>query len=164
MLADRLPVTVMLATYSFLLTALFAIPAGLLAGAQARVEARHNGHHHRARRPQHPTVCRCDPAALRVLGRVGLVPDVGFGEGFFDRLYHLTLPAIALAIGQFAVVARQVRASTMDIVDRDYVTFAKARGTRSQHRLVAVRVTQRRTSRHDHLRVWSSPTRSPGQC
>jgi peptide/nickel transport system permease protein len=131
-LAERLPVTLMLASYAFVLTALVAIPVGLLAGAKPG-----------SKRDTTVTLggligLSAPPFAIAILLLytfsigLGWFPTFGAGEGFFDRMYHLTLPAIALAIGQVAVVARQVRASTMDVVDRDYVTFAKARGTRSR--------------------------------
>jgi peptide/nickel transport system permease protein len=131
-LAERLPVTVTLAAYAFVLTAIVAIPAGLIAGAKPG-----------SKRDTTITLggligLSAPPFAIAILllyafsVGLGWFPTFGAGAGFFDRLYHLTLPAIALAIGQMAVVARQVRASTMDIVDRDYVTFAKARGTRSR--------------------------------
>ncbi|WP_200903887.1 ABC transporter permease [Microbacterium sp. GCS4] len=59
---------------------------------------------------------------------LGIFPVFGAGNGFVDRLWHLLLPAITLAIAQFAVVARQMRASVLGVESADYVTFARARG------------------------------------
>jgi peptide/nickel transport system permease protein len=129
-LTERLPLTVLLATYAFVLTALVAIPAGLIAGANPG-----------SKRDTAVTLSglvglSAPPFAIAILllyafsVGLGWFPTFGGGKGFVDRLYHLTLPAVALAIGQVAIVARQVRAATMDVVDRDYVTFARARGTR----------------------------------
>ena len=55
-------------------------------------------------------------------------PVFGSGEGFFDRLYHLTLPAITLALSSSAAIARVTRASILEEADKDHVATAVARG------------------------------------
>jgi peptide/nickel transport system permease protein len=128
-LSERLPVTVMLATYSFVLTVLIAVPIGLISGM--RRGTKFDG----AVTVSSLFGLSAPPFAVSVLliyafaVYLGWFPTFGSGDGFVDRLYHLTLPAIALAIGQIAIVSRQVRAATMDVGERDYVTFARARGT-----------------------------------
>lgn len=59
---------------------------------------------------------------------LGTFPVFGIGTGFPDMLWHLLLPSVTLAIAQFAVVARQMRASTLGVDHADYLTFARARG------------------------------------
>jgi peptide/nickel transport system permease protein len=60
---------------------------------------------------------------------LGWFPAFGAGEGFgFDRLKHLVLPALALAATMVAIVARQTRAVTLDVMNQDFITFARARG------------------------------------
>ncbi|MGH6880626.1 ABC transporter permease [Hypericibacter sp.] len=60
---------------------------------------------------------------------LGWFPTFGAGrEGFGDRLWHLTLPALALALSVMAIVVKITRASMIEELDRDYVTFARARG------------------------------------
>jgi peptide/nickel transport system permease protein len=60
---------------------------------------------------------------------LGWFPAYGAGEGgLLDRLRHLALPAVALAATMIAIVARQTRAVTLDILGQDFVTFARARG------------------------------------
>jgi peptide/nickel transport system permease protein len=55
-------------------------------------------------------------------------PAYGPGNGFFDRLYHLTLPAIALALTGTALIIKLTRAAMITTLEQDYVTFARARG------------------------------------
>jgi len=55
-------------------------------------------------------------------------PIFGPGRGFLDRGWHLTLPAIALAVSVMAIVIKITRAAMIEELDRDYVTFARARG------------------------------------
>ncbi|MGH6916136.1 MAG: ABC transporter permease, partial [Geminicoccaceae bacterium] len=59
---------------------------------------------------------------------LGLFPTFGAGRGFFDRGWHLTLPALALALSLMAIVIKITRASMIEQLQRDYVAFARARG------------------------------------
>ena len=45
-----------------------------------------------------------------------------------DILYHLFLPALALAISFLAIYARLARASTLDVLGADYIRTARAKG------------------------------------
>lgn len=47
---------------------------------------------------------------------------------WLDRLYHLILPAITLSITGVANVALHTRQKLIDVLNSDYVLFAKARG------------------------------------
>ena len=60
--------------------------------------------------------------------RLGWFPAIGSGEGFVDRLHHLTLPAIALTLAYLAYVSRVVRAATREQLGREHVETARARG------------------------------------
>ena len=60
--------------------------------------------------------------------RLGWFPAIGSGEGFVDRLHHLTLPAIALTLAYLAYVSRVVRAATREELGREHVDTARARG------------------------------------
>lgn len=66
---------------------------------------------------------------LYVFGVVlGWFPTFGVGRGFLDNLWHLTLPAVALALSVMAIVVKITRASMIEELDKDYVAFARARG------------------------------------
>jgi len=49
-------------------------------------------------------------------------------ERFKDILWHLILPTIALGFGGFATLMRYMRGSLLDVLNEDYVTFARAKG------------------------------------
>ena len=59
---------------------------------------------------------------------LGWFPTFGAGRGFFDRFWHLTLPALALAISVMAIVIKITRAAVIEELAKDYVVFARARG------------------------------------
>lgn len=59
---------------------------------------------------------------------LGWFPIYGTGTGFVDGLWHLALPAAALALGLGAFIVKLTRAAVIRELDQDYVMFARARG------------------------------------
>lgn len=59
---------------------------------------------------------------------LGWFPTFGAGKDFLDRLWHMVLPAFALAFSVMAIVIKITRAAMIDALAKDYVTFAHARG------------------------------------
>ena len=55
-------------------------------------------------------------------------PAIGAGSGFADRLWHLTMPAVALALAGTAYVARLTRAAANEELQREHVDTARSRG------------------------------------
>jgi peptide/nickel transport system permease protein len=68
---------------------------------------------------------------------LGWFPVFGSGNGFFDSLYHLALPAISLALTAMALVVKLTRTAMIDALDQDYVAFARARGVSYSRVLLA---------------------------
>jgi peptide/nickel transport system permease protein len=63
--------------------------------------------------------------------RLNLFPVSGYGgpgSTFFERMYHLTLPAFALGIVSSALILRFTRASMLDVLGDDYIRTARAKG------------------------------------
>ncbi|MEX1207006.1 MAG: ABC transporter permease [Acidimicrobiia bacterium] len=58
-------------------------------------------------------------------------------ELFFDAIQHLILPAMALSTIPMAIIARMTRSSLLDVLGRDYVRTARAKG--APERRVVVR-------------------------
>lgn len=50
------------------------------------------------------------------------------GARFRDRAAHFVLPVVTLAYGQIAYFSRLTRASILDVVNREFITAARARG------------------------------------
>ena len=59
---------------------------------------------------------------------LGWFPVFGAGVGFIDRLWHLTLPAIALAISWVAYVAQLTKTAVGEEMVRGHVETARSRG------------------------------------
>jgi peptide/nickel transport system permease protein len=61
---------------------------------------------------------------------LGWFPINGGGEGFTDRLYHVFLPALTLAFVKAAFVGRLTRTSLLEVLGKDYIRTARAKGAR----------------------------------
>ncbi|MEU2834927.1 ABC transporter permease [Streptomyces lavendulae] len=60
--------------------------------------------------------------------RLGWFPSSGGGDGLGDMLWHLTLPAIALALYLIGMLARVTRSAMLEALDSEHVTVARSRG------------------------------------
>jgi peptide/nickel transport system permease protein len=69
--------------------------------------------------------------------RLGWFPVFGQGSGFTDRIWHLTLPAIALGLTAMGLILRMTRAGAISALEQDYVAFARSRGIRPRRILTA---------------------------
>ena len=131
MIADRLWVSLPLALYALTLSTLIAFPAGIYAASR-----------------------RGKPGDLTVMGATQLgiaVPNfwfammlvlvfainlrwfnaggfAGWENGIWTGLHSLTLPAIALALPQAAILARVMRSALLDILAEDFMRTARAKG------------------------------------
>lgn len=62
---------------------------------------------------------------------IPVFPVSGRGVGFGDQVWHLALPALALALSIAAFLLRHTRSAVIGVLEQDYVTFARARGIES---------------------------------
>jgi peptide/nickel transport system permease protein len=60
--------------------------------------------------------------------QLGILPSFGSGNGFWDGVYHLILPSLALAISFIAVVGRVTRSAMVEQFSREHVEVARSRG------------------------------------
>ncbi|WP_067546047.1 ABC transporter permease [Nocardia crassostreae] len=128
LMASRLPNTLSLVGYAALLFTGFGILLGVLATV-------------RRRRTTDSVIVAATTLAASVpsfvIGillvsqfsvRLGWFPVAGAGEGFFDRVHHLPLPAVALSLGAVAIVSRVTRQSMVEQFDAEHVEFARGFG------------------------------------
>lgn len=129
-LADNLPYTIELTLTATAMGLIFGIPLGVLAAVN------------RGKLPD---------AGVRTFSLIGYaIPDFylgalilivfalnlgwfpinGGGTGFLDRMYHVFLPALTLAMVKTAFLARLTRTSLLEVLGKDYVRTARAKGAR----------------------------------
>lgn len=135
LMATRLPNTLALVGYACLLFTVFGIGIGVFAAV-------------RRRRAVDSVIVAATTLAASVpsfvIGillvslfsvRLGWFPVAGAGQGVLDRIYHLTLPAVALSIGALAIVCRVTRQSMVELFDAEHVEAARSFGL-AEHRVV----------------------------
>jgi peptide/nickel transport system permease protein len=128
----RLPLSMFLGIYSFVLTMVFGIALGV-ASALRRGSIIDRGLVGGAMLGLSTPAFVAAVALLYLFAiRVRWFPAYGVGSGFLDELWHLTLPAVALAVTTVAYVSRHTRAAMIGTLDQDYVVFARARGLSSR--------------------------------
>lgn len=125
---DRLPVTLGLVAMSAIMIALIGITAGIIAALNKGKFAD-----------------RATLIFLTVLGAIpsfvgsivliavfavtlGWFPTFGSGTGFWDTIYHLILPSLALAITFVVLVGKVTRSSMIEQVGKEHVEVATSRG------------------------------------
>ena len=64
-------------------------------------------------------------------------PAIGVGDGFWDKLNHLVLPAFAIGLSWVGYIARLVRASMLEVLGENHIKTARAFGL-SEKRIVLV--------------------------
>jgi peptide/nickel transport system permease protein len=121
-------VTLFLGLYAFVLTVVFGISFGVAAAVRKRTVADRGIVGMSVVGVSMPAFVTGIVLLYLLAVRVSWFPAYGPGTGFTDRLVHLTLPAIALALTQAALVLKLTRASMIETLDQDYVAFARARG------------------------------------
>lgn len=129
LLAPRIGVTLTLVALGALLIVLGGIVLGVLAGVRGR---RTDGVVLTA-----TTIGLAIPSFVTatilinyLALKLGWFPVYGAGSGFGDRLWHLTLPAISLALGLVAYVALITRAAVRVEMGSDHSDTARSRGLR----------------------------------
>ena len=131
LIAERLPVTMLLTVMAALIAVALAVPLAFVA-ALRRDRLADNAIRGAFQVGLSMPVFYMGLVLLTVFGaRLRWFPVGGYGDGFLDHLYHLILPAMTLALSLSAVLMRNLRSAIIGVVDAEYVTFARGKGLRS---------------------------------
>jgi len=126
LLSPRVGNTLFLVTYAALLIVTVGVSAGLVAALRRRLGSGIT---------VVASVGLATPSFVAAIVLItvfavdlGWFPVFGAGVGFTDRLWHLTLPAIALAISWIAYVAQLTKTAVGEEMVREHVETARSRG------------------------------------
>jgi peptide/nickel transport system permease protein len=126
LIADRLATTALLIGYAFLVTLLVGVLLGVLGALRPRAGGGITvltsiG-------IATPTYVAAIVLITVFAVELGWFPVFGDGEGLPDRLEHLTLPAIALALAWTAFVAQLTKTAVHEEAEKEHVATARSRG------------------------------------
>ena len=132
LIAERLPVTMFLTGLAALLSIVIAIPTAIIAAIK-RDSLLDNAIRASFQVGLSMPVFYVGILLLTFLAaQLRWFPVGGFGNTFAQHLYHLFLPALTLAFSLSAVLMRNLRSSIIDVLDAEYVDFARAKGLRNR--------------------------------
>jgi len=132
LIVERLPVTLFLTAFAAILSILLAVPTAMLAAL--RRDSLLDG----AIRTGFQIGLSMPVFYIGLLlltffaARLHWFPVGGFGTTLGQDLYHLFLPALTLALSFSAVLMRNLRNGIIEVLNAEYVDFARAKGLRSR--------------------------------
>jgi len=132
LIIERLPVTLFLTAFAAVLAVLLAVPMAMWAAL--RRDSLVDG----AIRTGFQIGLSMPVFYIGILlltffaARLHWFPVGGFGSTFGEDLYHLFLPALTLAFSLSAVLMRNLRNGIIEVLNADYVDFARAKGLRNR--------------------------------
>jgi peptide/nickel transport system permease protein len=124
----RIPVSLFLASYAMVLTAVITLPVGIWAAVR---KDKPTDHVIRAVFQLALTTPSFWLGILLILFfslRLRLFPVAGYGQTWRDHLWYLFLPALTLALHLSAVLIRNLRSQIIGALRSDYVRTARAKG------------------------------------
>jgi peptide/nickel transport system permease protein len=128
LILDRLPVTLFLTVYAALLSVIMAFPLAFLAAL------RHDSGVDGVIRTAFQVGLSMPVFYIGIIlltifsAHLRWFPVGGYGKSFGANLYHLFLPALTLALSLSAVLMRNLRSSIIEVLQAEYVDFARAKG------------------------------------
>ena len=147
LIIDRMPATLELAAAAMLIAIGLGLPLGLWAGLKPHSLAGKSILAGSILGFSLPTFWVGLMLILVFSIQLGMLPSTGRGETISvfgvplsfltpDGLAHLLLPAVTLALFKLALVIRLVRAGIQEVMQLDYIRFARAKGLRRQRVLL----------------------------
>jgi peptide/nickel transport system permease protein len=131
MIADRLPATAVLAVGAMVLSLLISLPAGLLAAVNRNRLIDHVVMAGSLVGFSIPNFVLAIVMVLTLGVQLRLLPIAVGSSALADpgrAVASYVMPVVALALYYMAVLARQFRSSVLDVLGRDYIRTARAKG------------------------------------
>ncbi|QGY31339.1 ABC transporter permease [Pantoea cypripedii] len=127
-IAERLPVTLLLTGMAALFSLLMAIPLAFISALK-----RNSATDITIRGASQVTLSMPSFYIGLVLltvfaAQLHWFPVGGYGDTWGQRIYHLFLPAMTLAVSITSVLIGSLRNSIIAVLDAEYITFARAKG------------------------------------
>ena len=126
---DFFPVSIKLGLVAIVIAAIIGIGAGTISAVKQNTPLDYFATFGAIIGISAPSYVIASLLILLLANTLHLVPTSGWG-GIFDK--RTIIPALALALGPAAILARYTRSSLLDILRQDYVRTARAKGLRDR--------------------------------
>ena len=131
-----LPVSLFLAIYAMVLSAIVTLPVGLWAATHKNKLSDHLIRAGFLFALTTPSFWLGILLILLFSLRLHLFPVAGYGNGFVEHLKYLFLPALTLSLQLSAVLIRNLRSGILNTLNADFVRTARAKGLRNRTVLI----------------------------
>jgi peptide/nickel transport system permease protein len=128
LILDRLPITLKLALLSFVVSLLISVPLGILAAVKRNSLVDVGATVFSLVGASSPVFFTSILLILLFAYQLNWLPALGRGEGGFDTLKHLIMPAFALGLSLGAITTRITRSAMIESLTQDYIETARAKG------------------------------------
>jgi peptide/nickel transport system permease protein len=125
---NRLGLTLKLAGISFVLSLIIAIPLGVLAAVKRNTVFDLAATGFALVGASSPVFFTSILFILLFAYKLNVLPALGEGDGGWDQVKHLILPASALGLSLACITTRIARSSMIDALTQDYIETARAKG------------------------------------
>ena len=133
----RIPVTLFLAAYAMVLSAIITVPVALWAATHRNKISDHLIRAGFLFALTTPSFWLGILLILLFSLRLHLFPVAGYGDTFTQHIRYLFLPALTLSLQLSAVLIRNLRSGIINLLDSDFVRTARAKGLTNRTVLVA---------------------------
>ena len=124
-IAEKFPVSIQLGILAMIIAAVIGVVAGTVSAVKQNTPLDYLATFGAILGISTPSYVIGSLLILLLATQLHLVPTSGWG-GMFDK--RAIIPALALAFGPAAILARYTRASLLDVLRQDYVRTARAKG------------------------------------
>jgi len=131
MILYRLPNTLLITAYALIVAALIGVPLGVLAATRVGTRVDSLVTSIASLGVALPSFWLAMLLVLHLSLGLRWFPTTGaeaFTEDPLGAIHHATLPAIALAVGVIAELARQVRSALLEVLNSQYIRTLRAKG------------------------------------
>jgi peptide/nickel transport system permease protein len=128
LILERLPITFKLATYSFAISLLIAIPLGIVAALKRNTWIDLGATGFALLGASSPVFFTAILLILLFSYQLQWLPALGAGDGGWDEFVHLLLPSLTLGISLAAITTRITRSAMVEALTQDYIETARAKG------------------------------------
>jgi len=128
LILERLPLTMKLGLYSFIISLLIAVPLGIISAVKRNTWIDVAASVFALVGASSPVFFTAILLILLFAYKLAWLPALGAGDGGFDELKHLLLPSLTLGISLAAITTRITRSAMVEALTQDYIETARAKG------------------------------------
>jgi peptide/nickel transport system permease protein len=132
LILDRLPITLKLSVFSFLISLIIAVPLGIISAVRRTSWLDVGATVFALVGASSPVFFTAILLILLFAFKLQWLPALGAGEGGWDEFVHLLLPSLTLGISLAAITTRITRSAMVEALTQDYIETARAKGLPSR--------------------------------